>query len=145
MGAVAQPMDIAPSSFLSRTPSYQATCAFPSWPQRSSLGESGHEQRATSYLSDDDLFPQELEDDTRSISSASSNGCGSPHLSHEELFEMQREQAAMQREALRFMVLAEKEKRKQHALQRQRRGSNGSKKSPRSKPSHMAPISEAVE
>lgn len=130
MGSLTQPLDIAPSSYLSGS-SYQANCAFPSWPQQ---------ERATSYLSDDDLL--DLEDDSRSIASSSaSNASGSPYVTEQELLELQREQqAALQREALKF-VLQEKERRKQAA---RRARSSAAKKSPKSnKVSHaMAPISE---
>jgi hypothetical protein len=132
MGSLSQPLDIAPRSYHSSS-SYQANCAFPSWPQQ---------ERATSYLSDDDLL--DLEDDSRSIASSSaSNASGSPYVTEQELLELQREQqAALQREALRF-VMQEKERRKQAA----RRARGSAKKSPKSnKSSHaMAPISEAVE
>ncbi|ORY55089.1 uncharacterized protein BCR38DRAFT_357264, partial [Pseudomassariella vexata] len=146
MSELAQPMNITQGTYLS-SPSHGAgSCAFPSWPQRSSLAESARDERATSYLSDDDLFPQDLEDDAHSISSASSATSGSLHMTSEELLEIQREKAHMQREALRFLLI-EKERRKL-AYKKQRRSSSGSsskKETPRSKPSAMTPISEAVE
>ncbi|KAI0162713.1 hypothetical protein BJ166DRAFT_591563 [Pestalotiopsis sp. NC0098] len=140
MSSVSQPLDIGPSSYLSSSSSYhQSSCAFPSW-QRP--------ERASSYLSDDDLL--DLEDDSRSYShsSASSNASGSPYVVDEDFLHMQREQqAAMNREAIR-LVVAEKERRKQQAqmANRARRGSGGSaKKSPKAKSGSMAPITEAVE
>ncbi|ETS79123.1 hypothetical protein PFICI_08976 [Pestalotiopsis fici W106-1] len=146
MSSVTQPLDIGSSSYLSSPSAYhQSSCAFPSW-QRP--------ERASSYLSDDDLL--DLDDDSRSFtsggshSSASSNASGSPYttVADEDFLHMQREQqAAMNREAIR-LVVAEKERRKQQAqmAKRARRGSGGSaKKSPKAKSGAMAPIDEAVE
>lgn len=144
MSAVAQPMDIAPSSFLSRSPTYHASCAFPSWPQRSSLAESEREERATSYLSDEDLFPVDMTDDAHSISSASSTASVSPRLNDEEYQEMQRNHMVLQRQALNFL-LSEKEKRKQAFKKQRRSSSGGSKKSPKSKPTAMDCITESAE
>ncbi|KAI0137209.1 hypothetical protein BJ170DRAFT_590150 [Xylariales sp. AK1849] len=145
MGSLTQPMDIAPRSYLSGSSAYHANCAFPSWPQRSSLGSpmrEEREERATSYLSDDDLL--DWEDDAHSISSASSNASGPRLVTEQELLEMQREKADLQREALKFLV-QERERRKQ-VSKHQRRGSNGStKKSPKSKNDAMTSIYEAVE
>ncbi|KAI1846563.1 hypothetical protein JX265_010682 [Neoarthrinium moseri] len=137
MSSVTQPLDITPSSYLSSSSAYHANCAFPSWPQQ---------ERATSYLSDDDLLDLEEDNHSHNYSSASSNASGSPFVTEQELLELQREQqAALQREALRF-VMQEKERRKQAAAKRSRRGSNGSsKKSPKSRSSMMTSISEAIE
>ncbi|KAK3683810.1 hypothetical protein B0T22DRAFT_261809 [Podospora appendiculata] len=156
--SMSSPMDIAPSPFSSRGP--DASCAFPSWPRRSSFAESdAAEERATSYLSDEDLFPQDVfEDDARSVSS--SNGSVSPLQSPQvpvmtdaEILELQRERAAYQKEVVRYLV-SEKERRRQQA-KRSRRSSSGSasgatsttssssKKSPKSKLSAMTPIAEA--
>ncbi|KAF2999156.1 hypothetical protein G7054_g13865 [Neopestalotiopsis clavispora] len=153
MSSVTQPLDIGPSSYLSSPSAYhQSSCAFPSW-QRP--------ERASSYLSDDDLLDLD-EVDSRSMtshSSASSAASGSPYqtnmiggsaamLDEDNFLHMQREQqAAMNREAIR-LVVAEKERRKQQAqlAKRARRGSGGSaKKSPKAKSGAMAPIDEAVE
>ncbi|KAK3315034.1 hypothetical protein B0H66DRAFT_535925 [Apodospora peruviana] len=151
-GSMATPMDIAPSPFSSRGP--DASCAFPSWPRRTSLSESdAAEERATSYLSDEDLFPQDVfEDDARSVSS---NGSASPLqsptpmpvMTEAELLEVQRERAAYQKEVMRFLM-SEKERRRQAA--KRSRSSSGSKssssskqKSPKSKLSAMTPIAEA--
>ncbi|KAK3946100.1 hypothetical protein QBC46DRAFT_354 [Diplogelasinospora grovesii] len=150
------PMDIAPISISSHGP--DASCAFPSWPRRTSLNSDESEERATSYLSDEDLFISDpFEDDARSVSS--SNGSASPmhgsshheiqQLTEADILEMQRERAAYQREMMRFL-LNEKERRRQQA-KRQRRssdsksGSSSSKnKSPKnSKLNAMTPIAEA--
>ncbi|KAI1101778.1 hypothetical protein F4804DRAFT_334908 [Jackrogersella minutella] len=147
MSSASQPMEIPTSSYLSYNynGSYSSRCAFPSWPQRSSLtDESSHEQqRATSYLSDDDLFPcDDLSDDAHSVSSAGSTTPTSP--SEADLLQMQRDQMAMQREAVKFL-LGEKERRKQQA-KKQRRSSSGSKKSsPKGKAAHLDAIAETGE
>ncbi|KAI1083704.1 hypothetical protein F5B20DRAFT_576635 [Whalleya microplaca] len=143
MSSVTQPMDISTNSYLSYNSAYHASCAFPSWPQRSSLTESTREERATSYLSDDDLFPcDSSEDDAHSVSSSGSAPT-SPFANDEDVLKMQREKMAMQQEAMRFL-LNEKERRRQQ-LKRSRRSSSGSKKSPKSKPDHMASITETGE
>lgn len=152
--SMSSPMDIAPTPFSSRGP--DASCAFPSWPRRSSLSESdASEERATSYLSDEDLFPTDVfEDDARSVSS---NGSASPLqsppmqvMTEADLLELQRERAAYQREMMRILM-SEKERRRQQA-KRQRRSSGGastsggsgsSKKGSKSKLSSMTPIAEA--
>ncbi|KAI1471320.1 uncharacterized protein F4812DRAFT_173938 [Daldinia caldariorum] len=148
MSEAAQPMEIPTTSYLARNSVYSASCAFPSWPRRSSLTDSAHEERATSYLSDDDLFPCDMtEDDAHSVSSAGSTTPTSPVVANEvDLLRMQREQMAMQREAIKFL-LSEKERRKQQ-LKRQRRSSGGSSKksSPKSsKSAHLDAIAETGE
>ncbi|KAI1754917.1 hypothetical protein F4782DRAFT_492003 [Xylaria castorea] len=146
MSSNTQPLDITPNSFLSRDAGYHASCAFPSWPQRSSLMDSARDERATSYLSDDDLFPCDpVGDDAHSISSGTSTASASPFVSEEELLEIQRQKMAMQREAIKSL-LNEKERRRQQ-YKRTRKGSGSSKKSssPKSKQDQMAPITEAGE
>lgn len=138
-------MDIAPSPFSSR--GADATCAFPSWPRRTSLCEADAEERATSYLSDEDLFPTDFEDDSRSVSSSGSISPiqSPPALTEAEILEAQRERAAYQREVMRFL-LAEKERRRQAPKRRSSSGSKSSsskQKSPKSKLSSMTPIAEA--
>ncbi|KAI1826936.1 hypothetical protein F4861DRAFT_22172 [Xylaria intraflava] len=146
MSSNTQPLDIAPSSYLSRDATYHASCAFPSWPQRSSLMDSAVEERATSYLSDDDLFPTDplSDNDAHSISSGSSTASASPFVTEEELLELQeiqRQKMAIQREALK-QLLNEKERRRQQAKRSRRTGSK--KSSPKSKDA-MAPITETGE
>lgn len=129
----------------------QNSCAFPSWPRRTSLSGDDGQQRATSYLSDDELFPTDIDDDVRSITSASSTA--SPvsqnlHITEEELMEMERQRIERQREYVKYLI-SEKERRRQ-AARKQRRssgtsGSSSSKKSPKDKFVTMAPIVEAGE
>lgn len=144
MGA-STPLDIPTSSYL-YSPSSNSSCAFPSWPRRSSLSESDSEMRATSFLSDDDLLDV-FEDDASSIASGGSSAVCSPlehaPLSDEQILELQRERLAMQREVAKF-ILDEKERRRQAAKEKKaRRGS--SKKSPKAKVGGMTPIAEAGE
>ncbi|KAL1986956.1 hypothetical protein VTN96DRAFT_5112 [Rasamsonia emersonii] len=53
-------LDITPrKSSFSITMGMSTSCAFPSWPNRSSLMSSDSESTASSYLSDEDLFPSD--------------------------------------------------------------------------------------
>src|ERR1700761_1174931 len=108
---MATPIDIRPS-YLS-TSTHDNSCAFPSWPRRSSLAESDAvDQPATSYLSDEDL-QDVFDDDARSVSSAgSASQSPQPEIPEQELLEMDRARLAYQREVMRFLV-QEKERRRQ--------------------------------
>jgi hypothetical protein len=142
------PMDITSSNLRA----HDANCAFPSWPRRSSLSESDHRQeRATSFLSDDDLFLSDpFEDDLHSLASSSTNtsNASSPcpvesplqqqYLQQQqreaaELMDAQHHEAAMQREFMRQVISEKERRRQQQAMMKksQRRGSP--KKSPKSK------------
>lgn len=147
--SMSAPMDITPSPLSSRGP--DASCAFPSWPRRTSLSESdAYEERATSFLSDEDLLgPQDVfEDDSRSVSSNGSNSpyhhAQSPQITEAEILERQREQAAYQREVMRFLM-SEKERRREQAKRKSKSGSRSSSKksSPKNKLGAMTPIAEA--
>ncbi|CAJ2511670.1 Uu.00g072950.m01.CDS01 [Anthostomella pinea] len=143
LSSVAQPLDIAPSSYLSHSSASYGNCAFPSWPQRSSLTDSAHEQRASSYLSDDDLFPCEVvEDDAHSIASADSTASTSLGAHEEEMLARQQQKMAMQQEAMKFL-LGEKERRRQQAKRQRRSGGSCAKKSPKNNGGdHMSAITE---
>ncbi len=148
------PMDIAPRSCSRRGPDPE--CAFPSWPRRSSLGEhDASEERATSYIPDDELFMDVFDDDACSVSSQGSSSPAHspapPVLTEAEFLQLQRQQLAYQRE-MRRIALAEKELRRRQAEQDQQRrrqagkrraGSSGAKKAPKSKLSAMTTIAEA--
>ncbi|KAK2071786.1 hypothetical protein P8C59_006182 [Phyllachora maydis] len=158
--AMATPRDIAPRPLSSRA--QDASCAFPSWPRRSSLSASDCEERPTSYLSDEDLFLGDAtEDDAHSVSS-SAGSCASPTQSPQirpmtdaDVEELERERAAYQREVVRFL-LNEKERRRQQALRRaaaagaaaaassSAHAPGSARKSPKSKLSSMTPIAEAA-
>lgn len=146
MGAMSAPMDITPSNLRA----HNSACAFPSWPRRSSLSDSEHEEpRATSFLSDDDLFLSDpFDDDAHSVSSSSTVSSpfataidSPPRISDEELLRMEREREAMQREFVR-QVKQEKERRRQAALRARR---SSPKKSPKPKSAGLTTITEAVE
>ena len=151
-----QPLDIPQGNSLSRPAAYEPNCAFPSWPQGNSLRPTY--ERATAYLSDDDLFPLDSEDDSRSVSSAGSFFPAPPN--EDELWEQQQQRAAAQRDALRFVRL-EKDRRRQQAAMKaaaavsyasstsSHRSSSSSssgsaKKSPSMKAAAMAPINEVA-
>jgi len=145
-------MDIAPRSSSRRGPDPE--CAFPSWPRRSSLGEGESEERASSYITDDELFMDVFEDDACSVSSSQGSASpvhspAAPVLTEAEFLQLQREQLAYQRE-MRKIVLAEKEMRRRQAEQDQQRRrpgpkkrSSSGKKSTKSKLSAMTTITEA--
>ncbi|OAQ73274.1 hypothetical protein VFPPC_12969 [Pochonia chlamydosporia 170] len=146
MSAMSAPLDIPFNNIRNQ----DSTCAFPSWPRRSSLSESEHEEpRATSYLSDDDLFLSDpFDDDVRSVSSSSSSSSPStavmnspPRISDEEFLRLECERVARQKEFLRQVKL-EKERRRQAAL-RSRRSSP--KKSPKLKHASLTTITESSE
>lgn len=136
---------------------HDATCAFPSWPRRSSL-DSDDSERPTSFLSDDDLMGDPFEDDAHSISSAAGSAASSPHQqptmvqqpTEEELFAMQRQRVAMERDLVRH-IISEKERKRQArkaaaaAAALNHRRSSPKKGSPRSKLTNMTPIAEAGE
>ncbi|KAF2963750.1 hypothetical protein GQX73_g9824 [Xylaria multiplex] len=146
MSSNSQPLDIAPSSFLSRDAAYHASCAFPSWPQRSSLMDSTREERVSSYISDDELFFEDpLTDDSHSISSGSSTASASPFVTEEELLELQRQKMAMQREAIKHLLNEKERRRQQYKRTRKNSGSSKKSTSPKSKQEQMAPITEAGE
>jgi hypothetical protein len=157
-GAMAIPMDITPSNLRS----HDATCAFPSWPRRSSLGESdsndSSSSRPTAFLSDDDLFfcTSNINADPfdESASSSSSSSARSS-LELEREMDMQRERERLQREQFVRQAILEKEnqrRRQQQAMRRaqmghhqqvqQKRSSPSKKSSPKSK---LTSIVEAKE
>lgn len=151
---MSSPMDIAPRSSSSRR-GPDPECAFPSWPRRSSLGEGESEERATSYITDDELFMDVFEDDACSVSSQGSaspvHSPAAPAFTEADFLRLQREQLAYQRE-MRRIVLAEKELRRRQAAEqdqqrrrqstKRRSGSSSSKKA-KSKLSAMTTIAEA--
>ncbi|KAL7944654.1 hypothetical protein V8C42DRAFT_358351 [Trichoderma barbatum] len=142
VSAMSTAIDISPSNLRTR----DASCAFPSWPRRESLSEFDREERATSFLSDDDLLLSDpFDDDSHSIASSSASSSpimmqSPPRLTDAEVLEMQREKLALQRECMRQIML-EKERRKQ-ASKKKSRSQSSSKKSPKSKLISMTPISE---
>ncbi|KLU81692.1 hypothetical protein MAPG_00776 [Magnaporthiopsis poae ATCC 64411] len=131
------PMEIGAGSYLSRPQHHfsDASCAFPSWPRRSSLSESERgEERATSFLSDEDLFPAHRRGDGLDRLLRSMNHRAKPYD----------KQWRFVRSTLRSILAVEERDRRRAAMkQRQRRGSGGSKKSSKNKGgAAMAPIAE---
>ncbi|KAL2180116.1 uncharacterized protein P884DRAFT_193277 [Thermothelomyces heterothallicus CBS 202.75] len=151
------PTDIAPRSSSSRR-GPDPECAYPSWPRRSSLGEGDSEERASSYITDDELFMDVFDDDACSVSSSQGSGSparspavvpAAPVMTEAEFLQLQREQLAYQRE-MRRILLAEKELRRRQAeadAQRRRPGpkrrTSSSRKATKSKLSAMTTIVEA--
>lgn len=152
MSATSAPMDITTSTLRA----HDATCAFPSWPRRSSLSDSDSD-RATSFLSDDDLFLSDpFEDDARSVSSGTSSGTASPaaaysptarQVSEAELLSMERMRLEAQRDYVRQLI-NEKERRRQQLARRQSQQQQPRQRSPKKSPpnksklSAMTPIAE---
>lgn len=159
MSATSAPVYTTSGNLRSR----DASCAFPSWPRRSSLSHQDLDSpRATSFLSDDDLYlcdHPSSDDDSHSISSSSSNsgsslGSASPPTtalalespgraapSEAEILGMQRERANMRKELMK-MVMQEKERRRAARQQQCRSKSSPKKSSCKSVRGVMAPISE---
>ena len=128
------PMDI-PSSSSSRPQS--PNCAYPSWPRRSSLSSSSStEERATSYISNDDLedlFPCVFEDSEHEITpSASPFATRSLDL---------RAQVVVDTGALMRELIAQEKAKKER---KQRRRSGSSRKSSKGA-NQMSPILESGE
>ncbi|KAM3512701.1 hypothetical protein MY11210_003654 [Beauveria gryllotalpidicola] len=159
----------APMNMYTSVTSRDESCAFPSWPRRSSLSSSNkdvsHEPRASSYLSDDDLFlddePSSSGSESDDIRSVSSAGSASPPTlglvlaspvraapSEAEILEMQRQRLIVRKDLIR-MVQQEKERRKQQASKSRRTAAAAGKKSSGGSKTRnnytMAPIKEADE
>ncbi|KAG6006357.1 hypothetical protein E4U43_000448 [Claviceps pusilla] len=116
--------------------SHDSSCAYPSWPRRSSLSDSDDDEpQATSYLSDDDLyFSGPFDDDNRSVSSSSSppppnRAATGLVVTEEEFLQRECERVTMQKEYLRQIKL-EKERRRQLALRARK---SSPRKSPKNK------------
>jgi len=128
------PMDI-PSTSSSRPQS--PSCAYPSWPRRSSLSSnSSTEERATSFISDDDLedlFPLVFDD--------SEHDCTPPTTPFANRSPDIQAQVVVDTGALmRDLIAQEKAKRERKSRRR-----SGSSKKSRSGTKHMSPILEAGE
>jgi hypothetical protein len=167
MCSMSAPLDITSSNLRA----HDDACAFPSWPRRSSLSDSdcdAREQRATSFLSDDDLLflSDPFEDDASSTGGSSHTGSfvssppmampgassHPPQFADAEVAAMERERLALQRDYVRQVMLEkerEQRRRQQQQLarrqfQQSQRQRSPKKSSPRSKLSAMTPINEAV-
>ncbi|KAG6033600.1 hypothetical protein E4U41_006862 [Claviceps citrina] len=146
MRTMSAPLDVS----FNKIRNHDSSCAFPSWPRRSSLAMSEYsESEATSYLSDDELMLSDAcDDDNRSESSTSgssspvADGINWPPRESEEQF-LQREYArvAAQKEYLR-QIKMEKERRRQAALRARKLSP---RKSPKNKPVALTTITESGE
>ncbi|KAG5919301.1 hypothetical protein E4U42_006553 [Claviceps africana] len=150
LSTMSAPLDMS----FSKIRDHDSSCAFPSWPRRSSLSDSEHEEpQATSYVSDDDLyFSSPFDDDNGSVSSGSSSPSPNPAMTgfvvapppmvdEQEFLRRECERVAMQKEYLR-QVKAEKERRRQLALRARK---SSPKKSPKNKPAALTTITESGE
>lgn len=141
MGYSAVPMDI-PSSSSSRPQS--PSCAYPSWPRRSSLSSNScceDEPQSSSFIiSDEELFPcvfDETEQDcTPPITPSSSRSPASPNMMCEA-------RIVVDNGSLMRQLVAEEKAKKE----RRRRKSSSSRKSRSGSATskHMSPILEVVE
>lgn len=110
------PLAISSSQSSTQTPS----CAFPSWPRRSSLDGSVNGE-ASSYISDDDLFP-EVFDDSESDCTPLASPCRSPPHN---------EGALISRSSVRdLLALKEQQPKKQRRSSRKSKSSSGKPMSP---------------
>jgi len=133
-------LDIHPRSSSSSSSSRSNSCAFPSWPYRSSLLAAAADE-ASSYLSDEDLFPlSDAEPSERPETPCS-------ELTTEEQIEMFRQMAEREQQPEIWQPKRWCNKQKEMRLtavteerQRKRRSSSGNKKRTTSKT--LKPISE---
>jgi len=133
------PMDIpATSSSRPQSPS----CAYPSWPRRSSLSSnSSCEDHATSFISNDDLedlfpcvFDEAEQDCTPPVTPFATRSPQASSAVHQE-------QVVVDTGALMRELIAEEKAKKE----RKRRRSGSSRKSRSGTSKHMSPILEAGE
>lgn len=151
LGTTSRPMDMTCRNL--RT--HDTICAFPSWPRRSSLSDSGGlTARPTLFLSDDDLFlGSPLDDDAGSVSSSGSlsspvdmapvaGAASRAHqLTEEQILRLQREKEALQREIL-WQIRNERDRRRQMAP-KSRRSSSKKSSHPEKATAGLAAIAEA--
>jgi hypothetical protein len=115
-----------------------SSCAFPSWPRRSSL-DGSETQEANSFISDDDLFPEVFDENESDCTPITSPCRSPPHTTLEEL-------EIVSFTAVRNMLALHKELQPEKKQRRKRRSSSSSSRKSRSglaKP--MSPIQEAGE
>lgn len=132
------PMEIPSTSSSSRTQS--PSCAFPSWPRRSSLSSnsSNEDSSCSSYISDEELFPCVFDDAEQDITPPVT-----PHTSRSPASPSRIHEARIVVDAGAFMrqlvaeEKAKKERRRRKSSKKSRSGSGASK--------HMSPILEAGE
>lgn len=139
------PMDI-PSTSNSR-PQSPFSCAYPSWPRRSSLtSDSGSEDQSStpnSFISDDDLedtFPAVFDDAEQDCTPITT-----PYVnrSPETTSSMHQAQVVVDTSALMRELIAQEKAKKEE--RKRRRRSSSSRKSRNGTSKHMSPILEAGE
>ncbi|KAH8816317.1 hypothetical protein F5884DRAFT_217590 [Xylogone sp. PMI_703] len=133
-------MEIPGSS--SRSRSTSGSCAFPSWPRRSSLDSSAptspsEETLATSYISDEDLFPCVFDESEPEYSPISTpNSILSPTSPSAYLQEEEAAPApafdfrALQQQYLKAMKAPKKEKKSRRSSSKKSRGTVSRQMSP---------------
>ncbi len=119
----------------SNSSSQGSLCAYPSWPRRSSL-DGAEVQEATSFISDDDLFP-EVFDENESDCTPIASPCRSPPQTTMEELEV------VSFTAVRNMLALHKELLPENKQRRKSRRSSRKSRSGHAKP--MSPIQEAGE
>ncbi|KAH8684529.1 hypothetical protein BGZ60DRAFT_426902 [Tricladium varicosporioides] len=138
--STASPMDIPTS-----TRSQSQSCAYPSWPRRSSLSSnSGSDEyhNCSFIISDEELFPGVFEDadsDYSPLSTPSSNTSrspASPTIMREPQMQMVVDHGTLMRELVAQEKM-EKRRRKAKSMSKKSRSSSGSSK-------RMSPIQEAT-
>lgn len=132
------PMEI-PSSSRSRPQS--PSCAYPSWPRRSSLGNSSHEDepKSTSFIiSDEELFPCVFDDEQQDITPPATPSYSRSPASPSMMCNMVVETGSFMRRLVAEEKANKQKKRRRSVSGKKSRSSSGASK-------HMSPIQEAVE
>jgi hypothetical protein len=138
------PLDMPATS--SSPPPQSPSCAYPSWPRRTSLsspsGSSSSEERdaPTSYISDDDLYPAVFDDAEPDCSPAATPYDQRSPVAAPAVLQPQ---VVVDTGALMRELLAE-EKARRKEKKRYSRHANSRKLRSGSLPRHMTPIREAT-
>jgi hypothetical protein len=114
-------LDITPrKSSFSMTMGMSTSCAFPSWPNRPSLLSADSESSASSYLSDEDLFPDPVTPSSETAideeSAASDPIVGGPDMTTEEQIQLMRAAAEEDERRMRFLAHVHAHARAQQAF-----------------------------
>jgi hypothetical protein len=135
--ATASPMDIPTSS-------HSTTCAYPSWPRRSSLSGSDSEYHNHSFvISDEELFGSEFEDSAASTPasdlsrSPAMTNLSSPYVAESRSYMEEARYVVESGSMMREVVRQEKARRKRSVSVNSKKARRGSKK--------MGTIKEVVE
>ena len=128
---------------ISSTPSSDSSsqgssCAYPSWPRRSSLDGAVSQETATSFISDDDLFPEVFDENDSDCTPIASPCRSPPRTTMEEL-------EVVSFTAVRNMLAMHKELQPEKKRRKRRSSSSSSRKSRSGPAKPMSPIQEAGE